>query len=320
MKSRKAAILGLGHVGAHAASALCQQGIVDELVLIDANKQKLKSEVQDLNDALLWLPNSVRVYAGDFDDLKNADILIHSVGNIELLVGQSDRIHEMRFNLDAIDSYADKIKDSGFDGIVINISNPCDVITKYLAEKLGARKGQVFGTGTALDTSRLISAIAHKTGLSRESITGYMMGEHGNLQFAPKSLFSIHGAPLEKAVPDLGKLDWSELEKEAIDGGWLTFSGKQCTEYGIAATAARLAKAVLEDEQVLLPVSAPLEGEYGIEGVYAGVPAIIGKNGVERVVEMPLVKDELERLVSCTDGIKDNLAKAQAIEDEKIRQ
>lgn len=319
MKNRKAAVIGLGHVGAHTASALASKGIVDEIVLIDQDEDKVISEEQDLRDAQLYNDYTVNIHGGDFEDLADCDVIINCVGNIGMLLGRNDRVIELGYNLKAVDSYAHKIKESGFDGVIINISNPCDVITRHLAMKVGLPEGRVFGTGTGLDSSRLVSAIAQKTGLNLQSINALMMGEHGNMQFAPQSAFSIKGAPLSALVSDPEDLDWEELEQLAIGGGWVTFSRKHCTEYGISATAARMAKAVLADEQVLLPASAPLNGQYGESGLYAGVPAIIGKNGIEQVVELPLSEEELFRFHECCQGIKANIEKAALIESGELQ-
>lgn len=313
MKTRKAAVIGVGHVGAHAASALITQGIVDEVLLIDKNPEKVNCEVQDLNDALLMLPYTVKVKAGDYKDLKDVDVIIHSVGDIELLRGHGDRIFELSFNTKAVDETARKIKDSGFDGVIINISNPCDVITALLAKKTGFPKGRVFGTGTALDSSRLISAIHKNTGVDEKSITAYMMGEHGNEQFAPESALSFKGAPMKAIKNAPEDLNWDDIQKQAINGGWVTFNGKQCTEYGIAATGARLAQAVLRDENLIMPVSAPLNGEFGQSGLFAGVPAMIGKDGVEQIVEIPLTEAESKRFGECCDAIRTNINKAKEI-------
>ena len=317
MKPRKAAVIGIGHVGAHVANVLASQGTVNELILIDKNRQKAISEVQDLRDALLWNPHEVDIRTGDYADLKDCDIIVTSFGDIQLLVGTSDRINELAFNIKAASDVGEKIRNSGFSGVIINISNPCDVITRQLAVKTGLPKGHVFGTGTALDTSRLISALSQQTGLSRQSINAFMMGEHGNLQFSPASLVTFRGAPWKAVCPDIEIPDWKELEKEAIQGGWVTFAGKHCTEYGISSTAARLAQAVLEDQQVLLPVSAPLTGEYGQSGLYAGVPAIIGRQGITRVVEMPLTPEELDTFADCCDGIRKNIRKGEELDQQE---
>ena len=242
-KKRILGVIGLGHVGAHAAYALAVQGIADELILVDKNAQKLASEVQDLRDAAAYLPHRVTVRAGDFPDLGACDVIINSVGKIELLYQSHDRLTEMDYTVPAVRSYAQKIKDSGFDGVLINITNPCDIVTRELALGLGLPRGRVFGTGTGLDTSRLLSALARQTGIDHKSITCYMLGEHGNQQFAPWSCVSFRGMPLDAwAEKDARfRFDRDALQKESIGGGWVTFSGKLCTEYGIATTAARMA-------------------------------------------------------------------------------
>lgn len=314
MKKRKAAIIGIGHVGAHTASALCTMGIVDELVLIDRNEQKVISEAQDLNDALLYTPFAVDVHPGSFEDLADCDVLINSAGDIELLRGGEDRSKELDFTIRAVHSYAAKIRESGFNGVIINISNPCDVVSRALSLHTGLPHSHVFGTGTALDSSRLIGALSRQTGIARSSITAMMLGEHGSRQFAPFSVVNFHGAPLDAAARKQLTLSWKELEKEAIQGGWVTFAGKFCTEYGIAATAARLTQAVLRDEHLIAPVSAPLNGEYGQTGLYAGVPAVIGAGGIEKVIELPLSEAEQKEFDECCKAIRANIRKADALE------
>ena len=228
---------------------------------------------------------------------------------IDLLRGTHDRVTEMDFTIPAVRGYAEKIKASGFDGVLINITNPCDIVTRELALHLGLPRGRVFGTGTGLDTSRLLSALARQTGLDHKSITCYMMGEHGNQQFAPWSCVSFRGVPLDEwaKTDERFRFDRDALQKESIGGGWVTFSGKFCTEYGIATTAARMAYAVLHDEKVILPASTELCGEYGEEGLFAGVPCVIGENGVEQVVELPLTADEKATFHACCEGIRHNM-------------
>ena len=190
-KKRVLGVVGMGHVGAHVAYALAIQGIADELVLVDQSEQKLASEVQDLRDAVAYMPHRVTVRGGDFSDLGVCDVIVNSVGKIDLLRGTHDRVTEMDFTIPAVRGYAEKIKASGFDGVLINITNPCDIVTRELALHVGLPKGRVFGTGTGLDTSRLLSALARQTGIDHKSITCYMMGEHGNQQFAPWSCVSF---------------------------------------------------------------------------------------------------------------------------------
>ena len=270
MKKRVLGVIGLGHVGAHVAYALAVQGIADELVLVDQNQQKLASEVQDLRDAAAYLPHRVTVRAGDFADLGECDVIVNSVGKIELLRGTHDRVTEMDFTIPAVRGYAERVKASGFDGVLINITNPCDIVTRELA--LG-------------------------------------LGEHGNQQFAPWSCVSFKGMPLDKwaETDERFRFDRDALQKESIGGGWVTFSGKFCTEYGIATTAARMAHIVLHDEKAIMPASMELCGEYGESGLFAGVPCVIGANGVEEVVELPLTDEEKATFHQCCEGIRHNM-------------
>ena len=309
MKKRTVGVVGLGHVGAHVAYSLAIQGIADELILVDLKDQKLASEVQDLRDSVAYMPHRVSVRAGDFSDLGECDVIVNSVGKIDLLRGNTDRVAEMKFTVPAVRSYVQKINDSGFNGVLINITNPCDVVTYELAKGLGLPRGRVFGTGTGLDTARLLSALARQTGVDHKSITCYMLGEHGNQQFAPWSCVSFNGMPLDKwaETDERFRFDREALKKESIGGGWVTFSGKYCTEYGIATTAARMASVVLHDEKAIMPASAELRGEYGEEGLFVGVPCVIGANGVEEVVELPLTAEEKTTFHECCDGIRHNM-------------
>ena len=308
MKTRKVGVIGLGHVGAHVAYSIAIQGIADELVLVDMKEQKVASEVQDLRDAVAYMPHRVIINAGDFADLKDCDVIVNSVGKIELLA-TFDRLTEMDFTVAAVRSYAHTIKESGFSGILINITNPCDIVTYELARMLDFPKGHVFGTGTGLDTSRLLSALNRQTGIEHKSIVAYMIGEHGAQQFAPWSCVSFRGMPLDKwaETDERFRFDREALKKESIGGGWVTYQGKQCTEYGICTTAARMVYAVLHDEKVILPASMELNGEYGESGLFVGVPCVIGKDGVEEVIELPLTEEEKATFHQCCEGVRKNM-------------
>lgn len=315
MKTRKIGIIGLGHVGAHVLSALVTQGIADDIVLIDSNEAKAKCECQDIRDSIPYMPHRVRVSVGDYPDLKDCDIVVNASGNIKQLAETHDRVTEMKFTVPAAKGFLPKVKASGFDGIFLNISNPCDIVTAEIAKGLDLPKGHVFGTGTGLDSARLISHLADTTGIDQKSITAYMIGEHGNEQFAPWSLVSFGGrklSDLEKTDARF-QFDHDDMIQQVIDGAWTVFAGKDCTEYAIAATAARIIRAILHDEKVILPVSAPLDGEYGVQGTFAGIPAVIGKDGCEEVVEMPLTDEELEHFRKCCDGIKANIKVADTL-------
>ena len=309
VKPRKVGIIGLGHVGAHVAYSIALQGIADEVVLVDMNEKKLASECNDLADSVAYLPHRMHFSMGDFADLGDCDVIVNCVGKIELLRGNHNRVTEMDFTIPAVNGFVGKIKDSGFDGVLINITNPCDIVTRQLALGLGLPRGRVFGTGTGLDTARLLHALADRTGVDHKSITAYMMGEHGNDQFTPWSCVSFRGKSLDEwAKTDARfRFDRDEFQKTAIGGGWVTFSGKYCTEYGISTTAARMVHIVLHDEKAIMPASMELCGEYGESGLFAGVPCVIGAKGVEEVVELPLTDEEKAKFHACCEGIRHNM-------------
>ena len=315
MSDFKVGIIGIGHVGAHVLYTLALQGISDDFVIVDLedNEKKAIAERQDVLDSTEFLPHRVNIKIGKIEDLKDTDLIINAVGNIIALKGTNTRLSEMEFNMNAIQSYATKLKESGFKGILVNISNPCDVITKWLAEFLNLPQGHVLGTGTGLDTARLKLRLQEKTGVSTHSITAFMLGEHGSQQIAPWSQVSFNGLLRDKIAEndEAFKFDRDAVEKDAREGGWITYNGKFCTEYAIALTAARLARIIKYDEKEIIPVSYELNGEYGESGLFAGVPALVGRNGVERVIELELTDEEKVKFHSCCDGIRANIEESK---------
>ena len=309
-KLRRVAIAGAGHVGAHCAYSLAVQGIVNELVLVDKNEKKLKSEIQDLRDAVLYLPHNLSVRGADFNELKDCDILVNCVGDITLLESH-DRVQELNFTIAQVNDFIPKLIAAGVRGIVTNISNPCDIVTYQINRLSGLPKGHVFGTGTALDTARLASVLSIATNIDHKSILAYMMGEHGASQMVPWSNVYFGGSPLSllEAREEKYKFDKEEMKEKAIYGGWITYDGKGCTEYGICTTLARLVRAVYDDEKCIIPVSAQLDGEYGQTDIYAGVPCVIGKHGAERILELPLTNNELAEFIRCCADIREYMRK-----------
>ncbi len=315
MNNRKVGIIGVGHVGAHVAYALIIQGIADELVLVDSNEVRLESEHQDLMDALPHMPHRVRVSTGKYEDLADCDVIVNAAGQIELLLGTEDRSRELKYTVPAVHTWVDRVREAGFDGVVLSISNPCDVVTREIAKNLGLPKGRVLGTGTGLDSARLVTQIVKKTNVDPRSIQAFMFGEHGNSMFAGWSCATVNGLPIDKMAEqdEAWRFDRDEVEQLGRHGGWVTFSWKHATEYSIGTTAARMVRAILHDERVLMPASTELNGEYGQHDVYAGVPCIIGKNGVERIVEFPLSEAEQAKFQTSCDTIRANIAIADSL-------
>lgn len=310
MASYKIGIIGVGHVGAHVLYTLAAQGLSDDILLYDLpeKRRKVEAERQDVLDCMEFLPvrTDIRI-ADNISEFGDRDLIINAVGDIIALKGTHTRLSELVFNMHAIHTYAEQLKESGFSGIFINISNPCDVITKWLADILQLPDGHVFGTGTGLDTARLKLRLQQATGVSTDSINAYMIGEHGNAQIAAFSQATFGGVLLDRLSDPEFQFDRAEMEKSAREGGWTTYNGKYCTEYAIAQTVVRLARAVIHDQKAVYAVSAKLDGLYDESGLFAGVPAVVGKNGVEKVIELPLTEEEKSRFHECCDSIRTNI-------------
>ena len=313
IKKRIVGVVGIGHVGAHVAFTLGMMGVADEVLLCDKKQDKLVSERQDLMDAVKFMPHLVDYRIVDYAGLKDCDVIVNSTGKIELCA-TGNRDDEMNFTVAQVADYIPKIMAGGFKGIFLNITNPCDVITHLIAVKSGLPKGHVLGTGTGLDTSRLVSALAQQTGLDHHSFTAYMFGEHGNAQMVPWSLVKFGGKSLDeyKNKPPFD-FDRADMQKRAIGGGWVTYKGKGCTEYGICSAAAYMVDAILHDSKKILPASVELTGEYGEKDIFAGCPAVIGANGAEQVMEYNLPENELKEFKACCTTIRNNIAKTDKL-------
>lgn len=263
----------------------------------------------------MYAPHKVEVKPGTYADLGDCDIIVNCIGDITLCAS-NNRLDEMSYTVAQVKSYIGKVMASGFKGFIVNITNPCDVIAHLLWQESGLPKNQVFGTGTGLDTSRLVSKLSLQTGVAHQSISAYMIGEHGASQMAAWSCVSFGGVPLsvlEKQMPEKFGFDKPELQKLAIGGGWVTYSGKGCTEYGICSTAARMVRCILNDEKCIMPASTLLEGEYGERDLFIGVPCLIGKNGIEQVLELPLTEEEKVQFHSCCEDVRKNIKTAEGI-------
>ena len=188
----------------------------------------------------------------------------------------------------------------------------CDLIVN---KGLGLPKGRVLGTGTGLDSARLVTQIVKKTNVDPNSIQAFMFGEHGNSMFAAWSCVTVNGLSIDEMAKQDPRWDFDRPEVEQLGrhGGWVTFSWKHATEYSVSTTAARMVKAILHDEKILMPASTELNGEYGQRDVYAGVPCIIGKDGVDRIVEFPLTQEELDKFNNSCNAIRANIKIADSL-------
>ncbi|ASG80848.1 MULTISPECIES: L-lactate dehydrogenase [Lactiplantibacillus] len=295
---RKYGVIGLGQVGATVAYTLVQQGIVDELVLIDKNEALAKAQKLDLDDASPRLSSTTKIILNDYDALADAEVLIVASGNIGAIDMNSSkgRFGEYDLNQAIVRDIAPKIVASGFKGILIDIMNPCDVMTDYLQRMTGFPRNRVFGTGTFLDTARMQKYVGQATGTNGKNVSGYVYGEHGNSQFVAWSTVSVNGQPIKK----FPGLNLDQLEEDARQGAFAVMAGKHYTNFAIATCGVRLAEAVSADAQLACPVSA-FDPQFG---TYVGMPAVIGKNGIESLIQLELTADEQASLAASAKFIK----------------
>lgn len=305
ISARKVGIAGAGHVGSHCAFAMLLQGVCDEMVLMDIIPEKAKSQRIDCMDTVSFLPHRTIVKDGGIEELAKMDIIVISVG---VLTKTEQRLDELKVSLEAIQSFVPDVVKAGFKGIFVVITNPVDIVTYFVQKISGFPTHRVIGTGTALDSARLKKNISECLNIDSSVIQAYMLGEHGETQFANFSNATIHGIPLieymktykEKFLEE----DLLELEKQTIRTGWDIISAKGSTEFGIGCTCANIIKAIFHDEKRILPCTTYLNGEYGESGFYIGVPAIIGKNGVEKVLEVSLNEREAAGFKKACDVMK----------------
>ena len=305
--NRKVVLVGAGFVGMSMAYSLLNQGGVDELVLIDVNKDKTIGEEMDLSHGLPYAPHKMKIKAGDYDECKDANIVVITAG-LNQKPGQS-RLDLAVANAKIMKEITQNVMANGFNGIFIVASNPVDLMSYVVAQVSGMPKSRVIGSGTVLDTARLRYLIAEYLEVSSKNVHAYILGEHGDSSLVPWE----HCYVGCKKMIDIMKDNSHPMEdlKKIHDGVWQAayeiIDKKKATYYGIGMALNRLVKAVLNDENAILTVSTYQNGEYGQEGMYIGVPAIINKNGVKEILELKLNKEDQAKFNHSCEIMKENI-------------
>ena len=302
---RKAGVIGCGYVGASIAFALMQKALFSDLVLLDADRAKAEGEAMDLSHGLAYAA-SMDIYAGDYLDLRDAGLVIITAGaNQKPGETRLDLIHR---NAAILENILPRLTTSGFEGVLLIVSNPVDVLT-YLAQKLsGYPEHRVLGSGTVLDTARLKYLLSHRLRVDGRSVHALVIGEHGDSELSVWSGANIAGIDLDhfgrirglSPRPEVLK----EIHREVRDSAYEIIRRKGATYFGIAVAVVRIAECIVKDEQSILAVSAVLTGQYGLSGLAMSLPSIIGKNGVEAVLEIPLSQEEHRALMASADRLK----------------
>lgn len=305
--SKKVAIVGVGMVGMSFAYAMLNQNICDELCLIDINKERAEGEAMDLSHGLPFAPSSMKIYSGDYTDCTDMDMIVICAG-VPQFEGETRR-DLLQKNYKVFKTIVKPIVENGFNGVFLVASNPVDVMTKAVLDLSGFPPERVIGSGTSLDTARLRYMIGDYFKVNPRNIHAYVMGEHGDSEFVAWSSAMISVLPIKELDSHTDQI-MNELDEIAVnvrDSAYKIIKAKKATYYGIGMVLARLTRAILNDENSIFTISAYLNGEYSESGFYIGVPALINRNGVRKILEIPLDESEKKRFKDSAKVIKEML-------------
>lgn len=291
---RKAAVIGCGFVGSATAFALMQSRLFSEIVLLDANADKADGEAKDIAHGIPFA-GQMKIYAGDYSDVGDSSIIIVTAGaNQKPDETRLDLVHK---NVGIYKSIIPQIVQSGFGGILLIVSNPVDILT-YAAVKLsGFPENRVIGSGTVLDTGRLKQLLGEELRVDSRNVHAFIIGEHGDSELAVWSGANVSGVDLDhfyglRGLPDCRE-SLERIYQDVRDSAYEIIEKKGATYYGIAAAVARISQCIVRDERSVLPVSVNLGGLYGVKDLCMSVPAVVGRDGAEQVLEIEL--NEAER-------------------------
>lgn len=304
--NRKIALVGTGMVGMSFAYSLLNQAACDELVLIDLDKKRAEGEAMDLNHGLAFSPGNMKIYAGDYGDCRDADIVTICAG-VAQKPGET-RLDLLKRNATVFKSIIDPVVASGFQGIFLIATNPVDIMARITCHLSGFPRERVIGSGTALDTARLRYLLGHYLHVDPRNIHAYVMGEHGDSEFVPWSQALLATKPILTLCKEAGgSLDFQDLQDISVqvrDAAYQIIDAKRATYYGIGMALTRIVRAILGGENSILTVSACLTGEYSQEEVFVGVPCILNQNGASRILELSLTGEELSKFQDSCDTLR----------------
>ena len=305
MKKGKVALIGAGFVGMSMAYAMLNRGGVSELVLIDIAQDKIEGEAMDLSHGSAFAPQKMIIRAGDYKDCKDAQVAVITAG-LAQKPGQT-RLELAEANSKIVKGITESLMASGFNGVIVVATNPVDLMTYVVSEVSGLPKNQIFGTGTVLDTARLRYLIGEFLKVSPKNIHADIMGEHGDSSFVPWEHAYVGCKKIKDILKDnhheMKKLE--EIHQGVVNAAYEIIEKKKATYYGIGVALSRIVKAIIEDENAILTVSAYLNGEYNQNDIFIGVPAIINSNGVREIVELKLNEEEQAKLDNSCNMLKE---------------
>ncbi len=302
---RKAVMIGCGFVGSASAFSLMQSDLYSEIVLIDIDRKKAEGEAMDISHGIP-LQRHMKIYAGDYDDISDASIIIVTAGANQKQ--DETRLDLVQKNVKILKSVISEINKKDFAGILLIVANPVDILT-YVASKLSnLPESHIIGSGTVLDTARLKYELGEHLEVDSRSVHAFIVGEHGDSEIAAWSSANISGIPIDDFCEMRGHSHYDETTRQIAErvknSAYEIIERKQATYYGIAMAVRRICEVIVRDEKSILPVSTIIHGEYGIEDVALSMPAIVGKSGVETKVPIPLSEEEISKLIKSADILK----------------
>lgn len=309
---KKAAVIGCGFVGSATAFTLMQSHLFSELVLLDSNWEKADGEAKDIAHGIPFA-GQMKIYAGDYTDLADAAVVIVTAGaNQKPEEKRLDLIHR---NVAIYKNIIPQIMQQNFEGILLIVSNPVDILT-YVAIRLsGLPAGRVFGSGTVLDSARLKYALSEHLHVDSRSVHAFIIGEHGDSEIAAWSSANVSGIPLHLFCEMRGhfehELAMEEIAEKVKNSAYEIIQKKQATYYGIAMSVKRICEAIVRNERSILPVSSLMQGAYGLQDLALSMPAIVGQNGVETHVPITLNQKEREKLQESADMLHELIKKLE---------
>ena len=304
--NRKVAVVGCGFVGSSSAFALMQSGLFSEIALVDVNREKAEGEALDISHGVPFV-GQVKVYAADYDDIMDADIVVVTAGAAQK-PGET-RLDLVNKNIRIFQSILPEFKKRNYRGILLVVSNPVDILTLAALKLSGLPEQRVIGSGTVLDTARLKTALGEHLDVDSRSVHSFIIGEHGDSEMVAWSSTNVSGIPLNDFCEMRGHFAHDEamdrIADEVRNSAYEIIAKKHATYYGIAMSVVRICKAIVMNERSILPVSTMMHGEYGIEGICLSMPVIVGEEGVSVHVPLVLNEEERESLLASAKALKD---------------
>ncbi len=312
---RKAVVIGCGFVGSSSAFALMQSGLFSEIALLDSNRDRAEGEALDISHGVPFAGQS-RIYAADYDEIMDSAIIIITAGAAQK-PGET-RLDLVNKNVGIFKSILPEIAKRNYEGIILVVTNPVDILTLAAIKYSGLPENRVIGSGTVLDTARLKMELGAHLSVDSRSVHAFIIGEHGDSEMVAWSSANVSGVPLHDFCELRGHFNhqqaMNEIAEKVKNSAYKIIEKKKATYYGIAMSVVRICRAVVMNEKSVLPVSSMMHGEYGIEGISLSMPVIVGSDGIETRVPIVLDQEEQEKLKASAEALRKTATDAGLLE------